>query len=268
MSFKLSVGQVSKLYDISIDTLRYYDKIGLLQPEKDPQNGYRYYYVRHLDQLEIILNARSLEISIQDIQRAIDQESIEVYIDLMKRQENIISDRISQLQKLEKKLAETKKGIIEASAHHNSHDFSSLPVFNYEYRFYALNFDWLKDKNHSYYVKLFEEETHYYYAYDLSEPSELRVNDQLILIDAIHKKESEIDSWIKKHQLEAEKITITGMFVKTHFYGNIPDLEQYIKKICAYFSLKETSIYIKEEFYLQKKEQDEYFSEIILNVMD
>lgn len=30
---KLSIGQVSKLFDISKDTLRHYDKIGLLKPE-------------------------------------------------------------------------------------------------------------------------------------------------------------------------------------------------------------------------------------------
>ena len=38
-----SIGQVSKLCNISQKTLRYYDKIGLIKPDKvDDSNNYRY----------------------------------------------------------------------------------------------------------------------------------------------------------------------------------------------------------------------------------
>lgn len=40
----LSIGQLSKLTDVSMTSLRYYDKLGILRPAYiDPQSGYRYY---------------------------------------------------------------------------------------------------------------------------------------------------------------------------------------------------------------------------------
>ena len=45
----LRIGQVCKLYGISLDTLRHYDKIGLLKPLVTEPSGYRYYYIEQLD---------------------------------------------------------------------------------------------------------------------------------------------------------------------------------------------------------------------------
>ncbi len=55
MQHLLRIGQVSKLYGISLDTLRHYDHKGLLKPIVDKNNGYRYYSLKHLDILEMIL---------------------------------------------------------------------------------------------------------------------------------------------------------------------------------------------------------------------
>ena len=42
----LSIGEFSKICQVSAKTLRYYDEIGLLRPEEiNPENGYRYYRV-------------------------------------------------------------------------------------------------------------------------------------------------------------------------------------------------------------------------------
>ena len=39
----LSIGEFSKICQVSAKTLRYYDEIGLLRPEEiNPENGYRY----------------------------------------------------------------------------------------------------------------------------------------------------------------------------------------------------------------------------------
>lgn len=40
----LRIGEVAKMYHLSVELLRYYDKIGLLKPEiVDSDSGYRYY---------------------------------------------------------------------------------------------------------------------------------------------------------------------------------------------------------------------------------
>ncbi|MGI6055273.1 MAG: MerR family DNA-binding transcriptional regulator, partial [Clostridium sp.] len=51
-----SIGELSKLQNISRQTLIYYDKIGLFCPSYvDPDNGYRYYSWSQLDSLDTIL---------------------------------------------------------------------------------------------------------------------------------------------------------------------------------------------------------------------
>ncbi|RND01213.1 MerR family DNA-binding transcriptional regulator [Lysinibacillus halotolerans] len=50
-----SIGEVSKLMNISIKALRYYDKIGLFKPAYvDPNSNYRYYSDFQLYRLDLI----------------------------------------------------------------------------------------------------------------------------------------------------------------------------------------------------------------------
>ena len=39
----LSIKQTAKLYDVTIDTLYYYEKLGLVVPQRNEANGYRIY---------------------------------------------------------------------------------------------------------------------------------------------------------------------------------------------------------------------------------
>ena len=51
----LSIGEFSKICQVSAKTLRYYDEIGLLRPEEiNPENGYRYYSYQQSAALETI----------------------------------------------------------------------------------------------------------------------------------------------------------------------------------------------------------------------
>ncbi|EME7220918.1 MerR family transcriptional regulator, partial [Enterococcus faecium] len=57
----LSIGKISKLCNISIRTLRYYDQINLFKPEYiNKENNYRYYSIQQLFYLEIIKYLRKL----------------------------------------------------------------------------------------------------------------------------------------------------------------------------------------------------------------
>lgn len=70
---QLMIGKVASLYDITVQTLRHYDKIGLFRPEViNPDTGYRYYSVLQLRQLEYILFLRQLHFSLPEIQDAMN----------------------------------------------------------------------------------------------------------------------------------------------------------------------------------------------------
>ena len=50
-----SIGKVSKICDVSPRTLRYYEEVGLLQPDRiNERSGYRYYSAESMYQVQVI----------------------------------------------------------------------------------------------------------------------------------------------------------------------------------------------------------------------
>ncbi len=68
----MTVHQVSKLAGVSIRTLRYYDKIGLLKATAYTEAGYRLYDEAALERLQQILLFRELEFPLKDIKRILN----------------------------------------------------------------------------------------------------------------------------------------------------------------------------------------------------
>ena len=67
-----TVNEVSKLAGVSIRTLQYYDKIGLLNPTGYTDAGYRLYDDTDLERLQHILLFRELEFPLKDIREILD----------------------------------------------------------------------------------------------------------------------------------------------------------------------------------------------------
>ena len=58
---KLTIGEFSKINNISAKALRHYEKIGLLIPfERDNLSGYRYYVVEQIEQMSRIIYMKKL----------------------------------------------------------------------------------------------------------------------------------------------------------------------------------------------------------------
>lgn len=65
----MTVNEVSKLTGVSVRTLQYYDKIGLLKPTSYTESGYRLYDDTALETLQQILLFRELEFSLKEIKK-------------------------------------------------------------------------------------------------------------------------------------------------------------------------------------------------------
>jgi DNA-binding transcriptional MerR regulator len=69
MSATLSIGDFSRASNMSIKTLRYYHRVGLLEPaDVDPHNGYRYYTVDQIPTAQIIRRFRALDMPVEEVQ--------------------------------------------------------------------------------------------------------------------------------------------------------------------------------------------------------
>lgn len=67
----MTVNEVSKLTGVTIRTLQYYDKIGLLHPTGYTEAGYRLYDDTALETLQQILLFRELEFPLKDVKKII-----------------------------------------------------------------------------------------------------------------------------------------------------------------------------------------------------
>ena len=68
----MTVQKVSRLTGVSIRTLQYYDRIGLLHPTENSDAGYRLYDDAALETLQQILLFRELEFPLKDIRKIIE----------------------------------------------------------------------------------------------------------------------------------------------------------------------------------------------------
>ena len=73
----MTVQKVSKLTGVSIRTLQYYDRIGLLHPTEYSDAGYRLYDDAALETLQQILLFRELEFPLKDIRKIIESHDFD-----------------------------------------------------------------------------------------------------------------------------------------------------------------------------------------------
>lgn len=72
----LSIGEFSKICEVSTKTLRYYDEIGLIKPDQtNPENGYRYYSITQLKSMLLINRLKSYHFSLDEIKTLFDLEA-------------------------------------------------------------------------------------------------------------------------------------------------------------------------------------------------
>ncbi len=69
----MTVKEVSRLTGVSVRTLQYYDRIGLLHPTGYTQSGYRQYDDVALEKLQQILLFRELEFPLKDIREIVNR---------------------------------------------------------------------------------------------------------------------------------------------------------------------------------------------------
>ena len=56
------IGEIARMFSISVGSLRHYEKLGLIRPEyTDPDSGYRYYGVQQFERLNTIRYLRAIE---------------------------------------------------------------------------------------------------------------------------------------------------------------------------------------------------------------
>ncbi|CEQ29991.1 transcriptional regulator [[Clostridium] sordellii] len=275
---KLSIGEVSKIFNISKETLRYYDKIGILKPEVNSQNGYRYYLFKHLEKLSLILGIKLLGISLADIKQTIGSEDLNEYKNLVSKQEEILKIKKKELEHLEYNLNKSKKILNTVTNFKNEYNFENLKISNQNCSLYALDMKKLLSSNIcpigtmslEKELSYLNEEINdtYIYLYNIIENTNVYENENLLFIKENPKNIEILKKYLNNEDINSIKIDIQERFVSVNFYGTTKQINEYILSLNKYFNCpKNNMAYVKYEFYLPKKTDDVmYFVNINLNV--
>ncbi|MBR0149024.1 MAG: MerR family transcriptional regulator [Lachnospiraceae bacterium] len=108
----ISITDLARRLDITTETLRYYDRIGLFKPDYIDENRARYYDVLRYDLLGSILQLRQLGMSVNMVREYYEDKNIHKSFEMLKDLNAEFDEKLKQLVALKRTL-EKKLTLIE-----------------------------------------------------------------------------------------------------------------------------------------------------------
>ncbi|WP_461810423.1 MerR family transcriptional regulator [Faecalimonas sp.] len=107
------IGEISKLYHIGADSLRYYETLGILSPTRS-ETGYRLYSLNDLWRLNVIRDLRSLGFSMEQIKTYLNNRTIHSTKQLLTDELAVITEKLQALTNLKENVEERLRTVQEA----------------------------------------------------------------------------------------------------------------------------------------------------------
>lgn len=102
------INEIAKLYGIGVDSLRYYERLGILKPRRDT-NGYRLYSLKEMYKLNMIRDLRRLNFSMEQIKAYLEGQTVDNTLHLLRQEADLVQEQLRELQAkavlLEKRVA-------------------------------------------------------------------------------------------------------------------------------------------------------------------
>lgn len=96
-----SIGEVSKIKDITIKALRYYHKMGILIPKHiDNTTGYRYYSIEQFIHIDIIKCCRTLGTSIVELQEIFKESDTDKLMGFLEAKRGEAEENINKMKEV------------------------------------------------------------------------------------------------------------------------------------------------------------------------
>lgn len=121
MTETLTIGELSERTGCPVQTIRYYEREGLLPPAARTRGNYRLYGTAHLEQLSFVRNCRALDMTLEEIHqllrvRKAPQQSCGEVNAIVDHHIEQIALRIQELQQLQSRLKGLRKLCRDAQA--------------------------------------------------------------------------------------------------------------------------------------------------------
>ena len=96
----LSITNAVKQFGITSKTLRYYERVGLLQAKRTGSNNYRYYDEAEIERIKQIVILRKMQISIKDIIRIYENENMSTVVEVFANRLRALDEEVGALTEL------------------------------------------------------------------------------------------------------------------------------------------------------------------------
>lgn len=104
----LSIGQMARINHVSVQTLRLYDRLGLLRPVRvDGETGYRYYSILQCAKLDLIYSMKLCGLSLKEIKSYFESGDIERLEEELKGEEDRVEQEILALREQKEAIRRT-----------------------------------------------------------------------------------------------------------------------------------------------------------------
>jgi DNA-binding transcriptional MerR regulator len=105
----IKIGELAKRTKTTSDTIRFYERRGIIRPHSRTNSGYRCYDKKAISALSFIKNAKNLGFSLEEIKTLLEIKvskggKCSLALDKMRTKEKDIDSRISDLRKIKRAL--------------------------------------------------------------------------------------------------------------------------------------------------------------------
>jgi MerR family mercuric resistance operon transcriptional regulator len=122
-----TIGKAAKELGVNIETIRYYERKGLIEQPQKPLSGYRHYNQTVIKSLRFILKAKSLGFTLNEISSLLslsnDCKKVE---SLGLKKLDLIREKIADLQRLESVICEMTESCLQNNNSENCPIIESL----------------------------------------------------------------------------------------------------------------------------------------------
>lgn len=157
-----TIGDISKLFNMSIKTLRYYDEIGLLKPALvDEDTNYRYYSIDQFVIIDIIKNSKLMGMTLKETKEMIQSySSIDSISSIIGKQIDLFNVKISELLRIKESMERVQETINKG----------------------------MEEKHNEVFIAFHEEEKYISYPYVSHNTEEQEINLRKVIIEVESKK--------------------------------------------------------------------------------
>lgn len=106
----LSISKTAKIVGMTSETLRHYDRIGLVKPSKiDEWTNYRYYSSQDIVRLNIIKALQCMGLSLEKIKEILELKDFSKIVELLRQAENSAEEKIKELNSAKTKIQRARQ---------------------------------------------------------------------------------------------------------------------------------------------------------------